>query len=171
MGAETTGRKLGIGMRLFARAVQQGATAATAASRSSQTANSSNAAQSNYPPTPAYAPPIAPNQIKNKAGGIARGAKRFGEAVWGPLAHTGGVLFLEITGLFFALFAAYFGQAAYKSRYAYRLESGQFHFVFLSWLTAFAALTLLFTFFTLSAFVKAYLKEKKNRARRRASAR
>jgi hypothetical protein len=155
MGAETTGRKVGIGMRLFARAVQQGAAAASAASRSSQTAKSPAAAQSNYHPSAAFAAPTAANQLKTKAGGVARGAKRFGEAIWGPVARTGGVLWLEITGLFFALFALFFAQNVYKFRQNYAGGPEHAHFL------VYAALTVLFTAFTFTQFYKARRKEKK----------
>ena len=36
--------------------------------------------------------------------GVKRGGKRFGEAVWGPAARLSGVLWLELTGVFFGLF-------------------------------------------------------------------
>jgi hypothetical protein len=103
-------------------------------------------------------------QAAAKAAGVATGAKRFGAAVWGPMAHTGGVLWLEITGLFFALFALFFAQNVYKFRQNYTV-SGQFHFIFRSWLTFYAAVTLLFAFFAFLNFYKAHQKERKNRAR------
>jgi hypothetical protein len=101
----------------------------------------------------------AASQAKSTAGGVGRGAKRFGEAVWGPMAHTGSVLWLEITGLFFALFALFFAQNVYKFRHNY--ASGPEHTHFL----VYSVLTLLFGAFTCSQFYKARRKEKKNRAR------
>jgi len=76
------------------------------------------------------------------------------------MAHTGGVLWLEITGLFFAMFAAYFGQSAYRMRHDYAAGPEHMHFLIYS------ALTAVFAWFTLSSFYKATQKEKKNRARR-----
>ncbi len=157
MGAETAGRKLGIGLRLAARAAKQ---------RVAQAGTGSPLSGGGSAPSPvrlnAKAVPAAAAQVSSKARGIAAGAKRFGEAVWGPMAHTGSVLWLEITGLFFALFAAFFGQSAYKFRGNWKAGSDHTHFVI------YAALTVLFSVFTVSQFYKARQREKKNRARRAA---
>src|SRR5271170_2983390 len=138
MGAETAGRKLGIGLRLAARAVQQ------------------RASQSGATPTPQPMPRTvqaaskatanAASQAKVTAKAVAQGTKRFGEAVWGPMAHTGGVLWLEITGLFFALFAAFFGQNVYKFRANWKGGPDHAHFI------VYSALTVLFVAFTVSQF-------------------
>ena len=76
------------------------------------------------------------------------------------MAHTGSVLWLEITGLFFAFFAAFFGQNVYKFRSAWKGGPDHIHFI------VYSALTVLFVVFTVSQFYKARQKEKKNRARR-----
>lgn len=148
---------MGIGLRLAAKAVQQHAGAAVApnASRSSDSSPSAPAPRNSS----AQAATRATSQVKSGAGAFGRGAKRFGEAVWGPMAHTGGVLWLEITGLFFALFAAFFAQNLYKFRNAYRGGLEHTHFLI------YAALTLLFAFFAATQFYKARRKEKRNRAR------
>src|SRR5271156_6604846 len=119
MGAETAGRKLGIGLRLDARAARERASQAGAGSPL---------------PTPAVGKsiPAIAAQASPKAKAIAQGAKRFGEAVWGPIAHTGSVLWLEITGLFFALFAAFFGQSAYKFRANWKGGHDRAHFIIYS---------------------------------------
>jgi H+/Cl- antiporter ClcA len=98
------------------------------------------------------------------AQGVGRGAKRFGKAVWGPMADTGSVLSLEITGLFFGLFAAFFAQYVYKFRHDYRSGPDHAHFL------VYATFTLIFLWFTLGNFYKARKKEKLNRARRAADA-
>jgi hypothetical protein len=148
MGAETAGRKLGIGLRLAARLARDRATQAGGAIASSPV------------PLNAKAAPAAAAHATSKAKAIAEGTKRFGEAVWGPLAHTGSVLWLEITGLFFALFAAFFGQSVYKFRNDWKGGLDHTHFVI------YTALTVLFSVFTVSQFYRARQKEKKNRARR-----
>jgi len=184
MGAETTGRKLGIGVRLFAKAARQGAAAAAASSRP-PVANSSTPRQSSSRPAAFPSPTI--QQAKSKAGGFANGAagfangaagfangaagfangaagfangvKRFGAAMLGPMAHTGGVLWLEITGLFFGLFALFFAQNVYKFRQDYARGPEHAHFL------VYAALAILFSVFTATQFYKARRKEKRNRAR------
>jgi hypothetical protein len=162
MGAETTGKKLGIGLRLAAKAVQRRAAEATATPSAPPAAAS---AQPSYRTASAYAAKSATQAVAKApqlAKGVAQGTKRFGEAFWGPLTHTGGVLWLEITGLFFALFAVFFAQNAYKFRHSY--ASGPEHAHFL----VYAALTVVFAWFTVTSFYKARQKEKRNRARRAA---
>src|SRR5271170_7568297 len=121
MGAETAGRKLGIGLRLAAKAARK------------------RAGQAGALPTPSpiktQAIPATAAQATSKAKAIAQGTKRFGEAVWGPMAHTGSVLWLEITGLFFALFAAFFGQNVYRLREAWQGGPNHIHFLVYSALT------------------------------------
>jgi hypothetical protein len=148
MGAETTGRKLGIGLRLAARAARE------------RTGQAGTVPASL--PVNSQAIPAAAAQATSKAKAIAQGTKRFGEAVWGPMAHTGSVLWLEITGLFFALFAAFFGQNVYKFRANWKGGPDHIHFI------VYSALTALFSAFTASQFYRARQKEKKNRARRAA---
>ncbi len=79
------------------------------------------------------------------------------------MAHTGSILWLEITGLFFALFAAFFGQSVYRFRSDWKGGPDHTHFVI------YAALLVLFSIFTVSQFYRARQKEKKNRARRTAN--
>lgn len=143
----SVGRRLGIGARIAAKGIRD-----KAASEMRK-----NPAQ---PPAQGRKPE-ALNQIGVKTGqqarSVARGSKRFGQAVWGPLAHIGGVLWLEITGLFFALFAFFFGQNTYRLRSAYAGGAEKTHFL------VYSGLTLLFIYFTLSSFFKARQREKKKR--------
>jgi hypothetical protein len=141
MGAETAGRKLGIGLRLAAKAARERAGQVAAVPTPS--------------PAKAEAIPAAAAQATSKAKAIAQGTKRFGEAVWGPMAHTGSVLWLEITGLFFALIALFFGSNVYKFRLSWK--SGPDHKMFLLC----SAVTILFAAFTASQFYRARQKEKK----------
>jgi len=152
MEAGTTGRKLGIGLRLAAKAVRTYAEHAAATPNQSRSSSTSSSA--------GKAAPTA--SVSAKAKGVARGARRFGEAVWGPMAHTGGVLWLEITGLFFVLFALFFGQNVYKFRYSYLSGPDHVHFL------VYTVFTLLFAWFAFSSFYKARRKEKKNRERQAA---
>jgi hypothetical protein len=150
MGAETAGRKLGIGLRLAARAARDQAVKA-----GDGTPAPTGSGQKSL---------LNPNAAKAKAKGLAEGTKRFGLAVIGPMAHTGGVLWLEITGIFFGLFAAFFAQNVYRLRSAYKAGPDHLHFL------TYSGLTLLFLAFMLMNFWKARRKEKRNRARRMAAA-
>jgi hypothetical protein len=99
----------------------------------------------------------AAQKTEKARGAAARGAKRFGEALWGPLLHAGNVLWLEITGLFFALFAIFFAQNVYRVRGAWK--GGPEH----TQLLLYVALTALFVWFSVTSFVRARRKGRKPR--------
>ncbi len=80
---------------------------------------------------------------------VGEGARRFGQAFWGPLLHTGTTLWLEVTGLFFALFALFFVQYIYKLRAAYKGGPEQAHFFL------YVGLCAAFCYFSVSSFVRA----------------
>jgi hypothetical protein len=64
-------------------------------------------------------------------------------------------LWLEITGLFFALFAVFFGQSVYRVRTAWRHGPEHAH------LLLYAALAVAFAWFSASSFLRAYRKSKR----------
>jgi hypothetical protein len=140
------GRKLGIGVRLASGIVRD---------RAAQTAHSMQ-----------QEVPAAPEQrlfnARKGAGrgrAFANGARNFGKSIWGPFAHAGSVLWLEITGLFFALFGLFFAQGAYRLRHAW--QAGPDHSRFL----IYAVVTLVFFYFAFSSFYRARQKEKFKRQR------
>ena len=124
------GRVLGIGTRLAAKTVASAIDAAKAANPAAVTskavvkegsavavAQASSASQA----IPATEIPRVRVQAReavakaNKTGrGLKEGGRRFGEAVWGPIARLSGVLWLEFTGVFFGLFAVTAGVGAWK---------------------------------------------------------
>jgi hypothetical protein len=55
--------------------------------------------------------------------GLQRGGKRFGEAVWGPFVRLSGVVWLEVSGVFFGIFALFAGLAVWRLRGAWRLAA------------------------------------------------
>jgi hypothetical protein len=153
------GRKLGIGVRVASRMAKE--RAAKAASTPQSSAPQPAAQTIPRPSTP----PPTPRPTKNyaePARRVGEGTRRFGKAFIGPLAHVSGTLWLEITGLFFALFAAFFGQNAWKIR-ASALH-GPDHAHFLIATTA----ALIFAWFSISSFVKAERRSRKTRSSRTA---
>lgn len=102
--------------------------------------------------------PVYAERAKATAVGLKRGGKRFGEAVWGPFVHAGGVLWLEITGLFFAIFCLFFLQNVYRLRADWR--TGPNHEKFL----IYAAVGVAFLYFSVSSFYRARKKQRKKRA-------
>src|ERR1700730_15987134 len=158
------GRKLGIGVRVASRMVKERATQAAntpssapqpqtqqtppppnaSAARRTAPANASkpNAAR----PT---SPPRNPRNYVEPARRVGEGTRRFGQAFFEPLTHGGRTLWLEITGLFFALFGIFFAQNAYRARSS--ALHGPAHGQFL----LFCAITLVFAYFCVSSFWKA----------------
>ena len=67
----------------------------------------------------AAAPAVGPS-LSSRTVTAKRGAKAFGQAFLGPFTHAGSILWLEITGLFFALFALFFVQSVYRVHTAWR---------------------------------------------------
>ena len=103
----------------------------------------------------APAPPRASIKIDSKVAGAKRGAKAFGQAFLGPFTHAGSILWLEITGLFFALFALFFVQSVYRVRTAWWQGPEHAH------LLLYSALAVGFAWFSVSSFIRAYRKSKR----------
>jgi predicted lipid-binding transport protein (Tim44 family) len=144
------GRKLGIGVRVASRMAKE--RAAKAASANGTPAPQPQTAPRTAPPTPQ-----APKKnYAEPARRVGEGTRRFGKAFIGPLAHVSGTLWLEITGLFFALFAVFFGQNAWRARAG--ILHGPEHVRFL----VYAAVTLVFAYFCVSSFIKASRRGKRS---------
>ncbi len=121
---------------------------------------------------PAPAPPRTPSEERLRSSArvrrgetigrgtrnVGRGSRSFGRALWNPFAHAGSILWLEVTGMFFALFAMLFAQHLWTLRSAWRSGAEHAHFV------VYSGLTLVFLYFALSSFARA-----RARARRRRS--
>jgi hypothetical protein len=170
------GRKLGIGVRVASRMVKErAAQAAASASASNQAqpqaqphsppqsqpqpqaqsaAKTGAAASGTQRTAPAskprpQSPPRKPLNYVEPARRVGEGTRRFGKAFLGPLGHVSRTLWLEITGMFFALFALFFAQNAYKTRAS--AWHGPQHAEFL----LYCAITLVFCYFCVSSFWKA----------------
>ena len=83
--------------------------------------------------------------------GVAEGSRRFGQAVWRPAVRLSGVLWLELTGTFFGLFALVAGIALWRLRGALHAGAGEQH----SQLLIAFGMLLLFGYFSVSSFIKA----------------
>jgi hypothetical protein len=146
MQSKTLGRALGIGLRKAGGKLLEPAppedprvVAARQATRGAEVASAARATG---------------ERSRRVATGLGRGTRNFTRAVWNPFALATGVLWLEITGAFFALFALFFAQHLYELRGAWR--AGPEHSRFL----LYAALTLLFLYFCGSSFVRAGRKQR-----------
>lgn len=95
-------------------------------------------------------------QVLGARQALKRGSRRFGEAVWGPFVRLSGVLWLEMTGVFFGIFAVFAGGGAWKMRGAIRETAANqdAHARFL-WAVVMAAV---FGYFCATSFLKARRK-------------
>lgn len=85
--------------------------------------------------------------------GLKRGGKRFGQAVWAPFVKLSGVLWLEMTGVFFGIFALFAIGGAWKMRAAMH-ETALNHLAHerFEWAVVMAGV---FGYFCVTSFVKA----------------
>ena len=139
MEPKKVGRALGIGVRVASKMVRE------------RVAQASEPAVPSTPP--ATARPVAP--LIDRTAAAKRGVKAFGQALLGPFTHAGGVLWLEITGLFFALFALFFVQSIYRIHTAWRQGPEHAH------LLLYVLLAAGFGWFSFSSFARAYRKNKR----------
>lgn len=101
--------------------------------------------------------PVYKERVRATAAGVKRGGKRFGESVWGPFVHVGGVLWLEITGSFFAIFGLFFVQGVYRLRGNWRTGPGH------EKLVIYAVVAIFFFYFSVSSFYRAHKRQQKKR--------
>ncbi len=149
MEPNSFGRKVGIGVRVAGRIARE---------RAKQAADRLPEA----PRTPKIIPPMEDlkQRSRNLGQGLGRGSKSFGKSFFGPFAHASNVLWLEITGCFFALFAAFFAQNVYQLRSQYLSGAGHQKFLL------YVALTVVFVYFSASSFVRARMKARRQKAAR-----
>jgi len=131
------GRKLGVGARVVSVMLRHGA---------------SHTAQAAKREAPAYAA-----RAKTTAAGVKRGGKRFGQSVWGPFVHAGGILWLEISGCFFAIFSLFFIQGVYRLRADW--HTGPNH----QKIIIYGCVAIVFLYFSITSFYRAHKKQQRKR--------
>jgi hypothetical protein len=99
-------------------------------------------------------------QVVQTGQGLKRGGRRFGEAVWGPFVKLSGQLWLELTGVFFGIFAIFAASSAWKMR-AELHETVANHDAH-GHLLLTAAMAVVFGYFCVSSFVKANRRGKRS---------
>ncbi len=155
------GRALGYGARHAAKTLLQAANAATAPSpaQASKPPVRSGKAPSTTQAQPQAAPTIERvAQTRRTVRATSKHTGKLGRSIWTPLARFSGVVLLQVTGLFFALLAMYMFQGAWKDRGAMHLPlTSHEGMKFLGLAVAFVA----FTYFAVSNFVRAYLKDRR----------
>ena len=147
MEPKKVGRTLGIGLRVASNMVRERVERAAAPVPAPPTARNSSAQPA---ATPSRSVPVS-----HRVATAKRGAKAFGQAILGPFTHAGSVLWLEMTGLFFALFALFFVQSVYRVHTAWRTGPEHTH------LLLYVAMALIFAWFSVSSFTRAYRKSRR----------
>jgi Flp pilus assembly protein TadB len=155
------GRALGIGARAAAKTLVTAVDAATAPNPSAPAKTTSTTAHPKEASTeaqPAEKKAKASGvrlgqqavrttaQVKQTGKGLKQGSKRFGEAMWGPFVKLSGVLWLEVTGVFFGIFAVFALGGTWKMAMNHDAPSH---------LIGTAAMAVLFGYFCVSSFVRA----------------
>ena len=159
MNPNEFGKRLGIGVRVAGRIAQQRAAQAGQPAASSQAGPAASpgtpsSSQTTSQPAGRVTVEVPRPAAKVKAyGGQARSFSRVaGRSMGGflrPFSRVGGILWLEVTGFFFGLFAVYFAQDIWRTHASY--AAGPQHQRFL----IAAAMTALFGYLSVSAFWRA----------------
>ena len=142
------GRKLGIGVRVASRMVQQRAAQSRATQSTPSQPGSAQPTARSATPANAARPAAPPRNYTEPARRFGEGTRRFGKAVGGPLAHAGRTLWLELTGLIFALFALFFVQ------YAWRVRASAVHGPDHTRFVLYGCATAIFLYFSITSFWK-----------------
>jgi hypothetical protein len=163
------GRTLGIGARLAAKTLVTAVDAATAPNPSGAAKTASaetGGASADRSKAEASGARLGEKtarttvQVVQTGQGLKRGGRRFGEAVWGPFVKLSGQLWLELTGVFFGIFAVFAGSTAWKMRGELHETAGN-HDAHVHLLLT-AAMALVFGYFCVSSFVKANRRGKRS---------
>jgi hypothetical protein len=164
------GRVLGIGARLAAKTMVSAVDAATAPNPSAEAKAKQSAAASGSTAASGSAASASTAasgkggrlveqatrttaQVRQTGRGLKEGGRRFGEAVWGPFVKLSGALWLELTGVFFGIFAVFASVNAWKMRGALHEATGS-RDAHVRLLIA-VAMAVMFSYFCVSSFVKA----------------
>ena len=164
------GRVLGIGARLAAKTMVSAVDAATsrnpsASAKAKQSADAAAASSAASASTAASDKGAASGvrlgeraarttaQVRQTGRGLKEGGRRFGGAVWGPFVKLSGALWLELTGVFFGIFAVFAGGNAWKLRWALH-ETAENRDAHTRLLIA-AVMAVVFGYFCVSSFMKA----------------
>ncbi len=148
MDRERFGRALGYGARHAAKTLMQAAEAASAPN-----------------PTPSK-PPSPPRQVVTPAGTrasagprripdgqtVKAAGKQAKSSLVTPVVRFSSVVWLQVTGVFFALVAVTMGTAAWKARAGLHSAANSYGTMKVC---AYVAVCVLFTYFTVSSFVRA----------------
>lgn len=175
MDAVRFGRALGFGARQAVKTVTAAVEAAAAEKPTTQGASKGvRAGDAAIPPpepsaglvTPAVTKtvssaaihPVAEafNQVRGAKEGLRRGSRSFGGTTWGTFKRLGGVLWLEVSGVFFGLFALFALGAVLHLRGEWRASAAGHRPLVVA-----VAMLAFFGYFCVSNFVHAHKRERR----------
>lgn len=161
------GRALGIGTRVAGAKLREqadrlGAATPPVATKAANTAAVADPPRAASPsvavrgasaPAPRVQAAVSPEaKTAENSRRLARGAGRFGSALFKPLAHASSILWNQIAGLFFALFAVFFFEHSWIAWKAHRLADRH--------IFVYAVIGVLFAWFTVSSFWRAWHRQR-----------
>jgi hypothetical protein len=155
------GRVLGTGARQAAKTLMSAAEAAAAPDPRKATPSASPVAESSRPPagmTERRNATTASPKPKVDARVVAAQARTLKKSMWAPFARFSSVLWLEVTGAFFAIFALMAGSQVWKWRAAVRLSPATPD---ARRLYVYFAVFALFAYFAVSSFVRANRRQRR----------
>jgi hypothetical protein len=163
------GRALGVGARAAAKTLVTAVDAATSPNPSAAREKQSAEVPAPASPSAVAASKVEPSGVRQQAArttaqvrqtgqGLKEGSKQFRKSVSGPLARLSGALWLELTGVFFGIFAVFAVGGAWKMRAALH-ETSANHDATMRFLIA-VGMAALFGYFCVSSFVKANRRAK-----------
>jgi len=166
MDAVRFGRALGFGARQAAKTVVRAVDAAQAENPSRPVSATIVPSTSTVGPasqaisrTSATQTASATTVIPPQSRGIQEGVNRFKASAVEPVVRLSGVLWLEVTGVFFALFAL--GAAGGVWRLRAELRPALAHPFAHGTVIGTASICMLFAYFSISSFVRAYRRQRR----------
>ncbi len=158
------GRALGFGARQAVKTVTAAVDAATAENPSRKSArpagaNPVSARPARENPARDSSAPLRPMQARGAKQRLRSGGRGFRETAWRTFTRLGGVLWLEVSGVFFGIFALFALGGAWRLRAAWRATAANTtaHRQLLGAL----AMLAVFGYFCVSNFVRAHRRERR----------
>jgi hypothetical protein len=169
------GRALGVGTRAAAKTLVTAVDAATAPNPSASAKAKETAGSASSPTDAVTATGAKPEvsgarlaeqaarttaQVRQTGRGLKEGSRQFRKAAWGPVVKLSGVLWLELTGVFFGIFAIFAANGAWKMRGALHEAAGS-HDAYVRFVLS-VAMAAIFGYFCVSSFVRANRRGKRS---------
>jgi hypothetical protein len=152
------GRALGYGARHAAKTVMQAVEAATAPAPEGAAARRPASSVEEVARSVGEAHRSVQQAQSQVRGAVTNAAKVGGKSIFASVTRLSGVLWLEVTGTFFAVFALFLSQSVWKLRAGFRLPptAPDAQRLYLH-----TAIFLAFAYFAVSSFVRARRRERR----------